>query len=340
MQAKKDLKRFATECKIAIEKLFASDIAELCSIAEPPPVVVALCTCIRILWPAGQAPPIPIGSKCYSWNRLRRRLRRPHFLPRLRSLAASAVEEILQLPPKRVDSVKVYYNDPDFNTETFRRLPEGAKAATALHIWLRSVVEASERIKLFISGNQSKASAWRESEVNRVDSESSDDEVLEKELVKRYVSHSVLRCPIVRPRPLLIAVARDIPSLSRRKIFKNIMQMLPGAFARVDMDSIDAMVLQSALDAGQSLIVDVDIGIGAATRRSFLSAFDTVKKTLQPSPLCICIRGDLRNRHGGGTNPRLGVREGLLRMEDRDLKIQLESAASNTSFRYTEWGKH
>ena len=137
----------------------------------------------------------------------------------------------------------------------------------------------------------------------------------------------MLRCPIVRPRPLLIAVARDIPSLSRRKIFKNIMQMLPGAFARVDMDSIDAMVLQSALDAGQSLIVDVDIGIGAATRRSFLSAFDTVKKTLQPSPLCICIRGDLRNRHGGGTNPKLGVREGLLRMADRNLKIQLESAA-------------
>ena len=181
--------------------------------------------------------------------------------------------------------------------------------------------------KIFLPANQSKASAWCEAEMDRVDSESSDDEVLEKELIKRYVSHAVLRCPIVRPRPLLIAVARDIPSWPRKNVVKNLMQMLPGAFARVDMDFMDAQVLQSALDSGQSLIVDVDIGIGAATRRAFVSAFDTVKKTLQPTPLCLCIRGDLRNRHGGGINAKLGVREGLLRMADRDLKIQLESAA-------------
>ena len=49
MQAKKDLKRFATECKIAIERLFASDIAELCSLDKPPPIVVALCTCVSFL---------------------------------------------------------------------------------------------------------------------------------------------------------------------------------------------------------------------------------------------------------------------------------------------------
>jgi hypothetical protein len=327
MQAKKDLKRFATECKIAIERLFASDMAELCAVDKPIPIVVALCTCVRILWPAGQGPAAPIGSKCYSWDRLRRRMRRPHFLPRLRALAASAVEEILQIPKRRVDSVKVYYNDPDFHTDTFRRIGNGTKAAAALHIWLRAIVEANDRIKIFLPANQSKASAWCEAEMDRVDSESSDDEVLEKELIKRYVSHAVLRCPIVRPRPLLIAVARDIPSWPRKNVVKNLMQMLPGAFARVDMDFMDAQVLQSALDSGQSLIVDVDIGIGAATRRAFVSAFDTVKKTLQPTPLCLCIRGDLRNRHGGGINAKLGVREGLLRMADRDLKIQLESAA-------------
>ena len=42
------------------------------------------------------------------------------------------------------------------------------------------------------------------------------------------------------------------------------------------MEFMDTNILQSALDAGQSLIVDVDIGIGA-TRRAFISAFDTVK---------------------------------------------------------------
>jgi hypothetical protein len=327
MQAKKDLKRFATECKIAIERLFASDIAELCSLDKPPPIVVALCTCIRILWPAGQGPPAPIGASCYSWIRMRRRMRRPHFLPRLRSLAAAAVDELLQLPERRVNSVKVYYNDPDFNTDTFRRIGEGSKAATALHVWLRAIVEANDRIKIFLGANQTQASAWCETEMERMDSESSDDEVLERELVKRYVSHQVLRCPIVRPRPIMVAVSRDIPSWARRMIIKKMMEMLPGAFARVDMEFMDTNILQSALDAGQSLIVDVDIGIGAATRRAFISAFDTIKKTLQPTPLCLCVRGDLRNRNGGGINPKLGVREGLLKMADRDLKVQLESAS-------------
>ena len=327
MQAKKDLKRYATECKIAIERLFASDMAELCSLNKPPPIVVALCTCIRMLWPAGRAPPAPIGASCYKWSRMRRRMRRPHFLPRLRMLAASAVDELLQIPERRVTGVKVYYNDPDFNTDTFRRIGEGTKAATALHVWLRAIIEANDRIKIFLTSNQGPASAWCETEMERMDSESSDDEVLERELVKRYISHAVLRCPIVRPRPVVVAVARDIPSWSRKLMIKSMMEMLPGAFARIDMNFMDARVLQAALDSGQSLIVDVDIGIGAATRRAFISAFDTMKKTLQPTPLCLCIRGDLRNRHGGGVNPKLGVREGLLKMADRDLKVQLESAA-------------
>ena len=167
-----------------------------------------------------------MGSKCYSWNRLRRRLHRPHFLPGYELWRLLLLKKFFN-SHQSVDSVKVYYNDPDFNTETFRRLPEGAKAATALHIWLRSVVEASERIKIFIPGYQNKASAWRESEVDRVDSESSDDEVLEKELVNRYVSHSVLRCPIVRPRPCSMRTCH--PVMSRRRIFQNIMQMLPSA---------------------------------------------------------------------------------------------------------------
>ena len=69
-------------------------------------------------------------------------MRRPHFLPRLRNLADAALAEVLQIPTRRVRAVKVYYNDPDFNTDTFRLIGKGTKAATALHIWLRAVVEA------------------------------------------------------------------------------------------------------------------------------------------------------------------------------------------------------
>jgi len=92
--------------------------------------------------PAGQEPPQPAGADCYRWPRVQRRMRRPHFLPRLRNLADAALAEVLQIPTRRVRAVKVYYNDPDFNTDTFRLIGKGTKAATALHIWLRAVVEA------------------------------------------------------------------------------------------------------------------------------------------------------------------------------------------------------
>ena len=77
-------------------------------------------------------------------------MRRPHFLPRLRNLADAALAEVLQIPTRRVRAVKVYYNDPDFNTDTFRLIGKGTKAATALHIWLRAVVEAEvSRLRFF-----------------------------------------------------------------------------------------------------------------------------------------------------------------------------------------------
>ena len=112
MQAKRDLRRYAAEAKQAIETLFASDLADLSYVDEPKPVVVALMTCIRMLWPAGQGPPKPAGADCYRWPRVRRRIRRPHFLPRLRNLADAAMAEVLQIPTRRVRAVKVFYDDP------------------------------------------------------------------------------------------------------------------------------------------------------------------------------------------------------------------------------------
>ena len=184
MQAKRDLKRYASEAKLAIESLFASDLAELSYVEQPKPIVVALMTCIRILWPAGQGPPQPAGADCYRWERVRRRMRRPHFLPRLRNLADAAMAEVLQIPTRRVRAIKVYYDDPDFHTDSFRLVGQGTKAATSLHIFLRALIEAEERIKIFLPGSPTAGLAWREAELERLDSESSGDEVLEKEFIQ------------------------------------------------------------------------------------------------------------------------------------------------------------
>ena len=85
--------------------------------------------------------------------------------------------------------------------------------------------------------------------------------------------------------------------------------------------------MQGALDMGQSLIVDADIGVGASTRNAFLASFETVKKTLQPTPLCLLVAGVPTNRNGGGTDSLLGVRGNLPNMADAPLKVKLENAA-------------
>ena len=139
--------------------------------------------------------------------------------------------------------------------------------------------------------------------------------------------HEVLRCSIVRPRPVLLVVSRDVPQVARVKMLEQIAMFLPGGFARIDRGHMDASLMQGALDMGQSLIVDADIGIGASTRNAFLASFETVKKTLQPTPLCLLVAGVPTNRNGGGTDSLLGVRGNLPNMADGPLKVKLENAA-------------
>ena len=87
--------------------------------------------------------------------------------------------------------------------------------------------------------------------------------------------------------------------------------------------------MQGALDMGQSLVVDADIGVGASTRNAFMAAFETVKKTLQPTPLCLLVVGTATNRSGGGSDPLLGVRGNLVNMADAPLKVKLEAASDD-----------
>ena len=86
----------------------------------------------------------------------------------------------------------------------------------------------------------------------------------------------------------------------------------------------DKKTKKGALDLGQSLVVDADIGVGASTRNAFLASFETVKKTLQPTPLCLLVAGVATNRSGGGSDPLLGVRGNLVNMTDAPLKVKLE----------------
>ena len=47
---------------------------------------------------------------------------------------------------------------------------------------------------------------------------------------ERYISPEVLRSRLKRPRPLLVAVARDLPSEPKRAVVQRLKESLPGAF--------------------------------------------------------------------------------------------------------------
>ena len=126
---------------------------------------------------------------------------------------------------------------------------------------------------------------------------------------------------------MLLVVSRDVPQVARVKMLEQLAMYLPGGFARIDKGHMDASLMQGALDLGQSLVVDADIGVGASTRNAFLASFETVKKTLQPTPLCLLVAGVPTNRSGGGSDPLLGVRGNLVNMTDAPLKVKLEAAA-------------
>lgn len=106
------------------------------------------------------------------------------------------------------------------------------------------------------------------------------------------------------------------------------MEELPGSFTRIDLPELSVTSIQSSIDAGHSVLVDCDVGMGAATRRAFLAEIKTIKDALTPTPLMLLLRGDRHNRSGGGTDVGLGVREGLTYMSgaDASMKRNLEAA--------------
>ena len=123
-------------------------------------------------------------------------------------------------------------NSVSVNVNTMQSLPVGAKAAKKLFTWLMRIVEANELLHQFIAITEDRASNqitrskanddamhWYNSEMIREDSDSSDDEDGYAVDAKRYVAYEVQKCLIIRPRPLVVCLSRDVPSLAKKRKF-------------------------------------------------------------------------------------------------------------------------
>jgi len=175
---------------------------------------------------------------------------------------------------------------------------------------------------------------WDKPTEEEVEEDRREDEVMaqeEKERMKEFVSTDILNNKAERPRPLLVCMARDVPMVAKQKVIGKILGDLEGMFVRVSLSEnqgVDVAAFQAALDAGSSIVVDVDIGISMSARSTFLNAIAVAKKALIPNPMCIIVTGDLENRKGNGSEVHLGAAEADLRvMKDGDLKRRLQIAS-------------
>ncbi|GMH87214.1 hypothetical protein TL16_g10785 [Triparma laevis f. inornata] len=174
---------------------------------------------------------------------------------------------------------------------------------------------------------------WDEPTDEEKEEDRREDEVMaqeEKERMKEFVSTDILNDTVERPRPLLILIGRDVPMVGKQKLVHKMLTDLEGMFVRVSLSEnhgIDVRAFQAALDAGSSVVADVDVGVSASARSTFLHAVAVTKKALVPNPMCICILGDNDNRKGNGSEVHLGAAEADLRvMRDGDLKRRLQTA--------------
>lgn len=132
-------------------------------------------------------------------------------------------------------------------------------------------------------------------------------------------------------RPLVICMARDVPSSSKKKIYDQLTHELSGMFIRVSTPvnlGLDIAHMQAVLSTGYSVIVDIDAGLCVNTRRAFIDAMTIVKKALQPNPKIVLLLGDDDNpgihvlsgekRHFGVSDEDLNI------MQDEGLKRKLQ----------------
>jgi len=176
--------------------------------------------------------------------------------------------------------------------------------------------------------------AWDQPTEEEIEEDRREDENMareEKDRMKEFLDASILADTAKRPRPLLLCIARDVPMAAKQKLLHRVLSDLEGMFVRVSLSEnqgVDVNAFQMALDAGSSIIADVDVGICESSRSTFLHSIAVAKKALVPNPMCIVCVANQENRKGNGAEVHLGAAESDLRvMRDGDMKRRLQIAS-------------
>ncbi|GBG24830.1 Hypothetical Protein FCC1311_010482 [Hondaea fermentalgiana] len=301
---KRRLQEYGLAAIALTNSFFQSDLLELAAAKadEIEPEALTLVKCCLLLTARGTCAPEPHVERLINWKACKRGLRRPYFLDKVRALAIAARAGCLYLHEDRITAVRRHMHDPNLTVKRMAFLKRGSRAAQFLLQWLQDIVICQEIVPEFIEPGAYEWSEWKAViaaedpeglEVWEPADTDYDSDVIDPD---NYVPEEITRCRITRPRPLLIAIADDVPCGARAEICEQLKRTLPGTFVHVAHDKFEVDILQEILDGGHSIILDVTVGMGARQRNAFNRRFAVARSTLEPRPMFVLVKGCDRNR--------------------------------------------
>jgi hypothetical protein len=341
MEAKRILMSYSALANEVALTVFPSQILELAEACtpsnrrQPPPATVLALAQAVMLFTARRGEKYTKLIPSLGWEEVAKFFRRCKKLARrVRSVAAACSAKLIRIPKAGIDLVRAYAHEPMWSPEEMEKIGLGGVACKKLFEWILASLKVVSVQDQFLESEldwPEDEEFWEpESEVEQEADRAEDKmcQAQEVELQRQYVPPDLLLAFRKRPRPVLIVLARDMPSYSKRRFVARLMADMPSTFVRINLPTIDVPAVQQVFDLGNSAVVDMDIGLGAAQRRAFLSALTTTKKALVPTPMCILVHGDEGNRHGSGAEQMLGVSgDDLDMMSDKPIKMLLEEQA-------------
>jgi len=134
----------------------------------------------------------------------------------------------------------------------------------------------------------------------------------------------------LRPRPVIIALGRDLPEHCKNKMLAEVRKLMPGLFVFLDCPKnmgLDIQDMQNCLDAKKCIIMMVDQGLTRSSRLNFLKSFAVTVKALIPNPFVVMCVGHEKNVRTTSNSHYGTAKQDIQLLRDCDIKVALEGMA-------------
>lgn len=278
------------------------------------------------------------------------------LLRRMKQIAIAAEGRHLRHSPLGNLLVETYSADRAFRLDTFERLERCWKGASAIYKWVTAFATVTTLQSILPAYNLANEGPFMiEAETSAVEAkqdqtEEHENATTEEEIERRFVpvdlTH-VASYPHHRRRPVVLLFAYDLPLEAKQRMLDSLLTMLPGLFIVLNRHVTNAAIartkrekdnewgwdfaaLNRVITLGYSVVLECDIGLSDPQQRRFIGRFAAVKAAIKPSPLCILVRGSIKNRSAQAednlNSPQHASREQRV-MADATIKSSFEQAA-------------